>query len=644
MKSLKLTSYDQYYKLLYLYHAELVFIINLQEEIVGANQNLIKYGFSIDDILHKHIKTILQVDFSISHEDRMASQLTFKNGDKVDVEVQVIPIVEKGELKGYFLVVENQNEIIKLLPQVKKDSLVKKEWITAFELQYAFEQKQFTLFYQPKLSLTTGKIVGVEALIRWNHPKKGMISPGEFIPITEETGLIIPIGEWTIREACRQNKAWQKEGHPPMLMSVNLSVRQLHQPDFVEVVRQVLVETELAASYLELEITESMLMDHEKSIPVLRDLKKLGVQISLDDFGTGYSSLHYFKNIPIDRLKIDQSFVRNCSVDTNDATIVKTIIAMAHQLKLEVIAEGVEIKEHLLFLQRNVCDEAQGYLFSKPLPPEELICIIKDVEQVIPTSGLPKDLTNQHWIEEANSVDRQELIDTISKQQGMIMKFIKKGNAFIHTLCGGELIYKFGLIPEQIIGKELKDFLEKELVNEKLPYYERAWSGENVVYEAKLNDVSYITSLQPVKKIGQVVEVISSSFDITPRKKIEEELKLREANFRIITENMLDLVGVWDLDGNVIYASPSHKKVLGFNPEDYKGKQGYNWVHPEDIPILDKHFENVLNAKQQSPVIFRAKHNNGGWVKIEVQVAPVMEESGTVKQFVVVGRDVNNRK
>ncbi|WP_249336743.1 EAL domain-containing protein [Sporosarcina sp. Marseille-Q4063] len=258
-------------------------------------------------------------------------------------------------------------------------------------LRKALEREEFLLYYQPKFDLASGKVNGVEALIRWNHPIKGFVSPGDFIPLAEELGLIVPIGEWVLRTACKQTKAWQEAGLPLFEVSVNLSVRQLYRPNLVEMVGEVLRETGLDPKYLELEITESMLADSDQALNVLHELKALGLKISLDDFGTGFSSLHYLKEAPFDKLKIDQSFIRNCSVDNNSATIVKTIIAMAHQLNLEVIAEGVETKEHLIFIQQNLCDGAQGYLFSKPVPPEELVERFSDMEQIVHQYGIKKD-------------------------------------------------------------------------------------------------------------------------------------------------------------------------------------------------------------------------------------------------------------
>jgi diguanylate cyclase (GGDEF)-like protein/PAS domain S-box-containing protein len=240
------------------------------------------------------------------------------------------------------------------------------------DLRKALERNEFILYYQPKLSIGSGEMIGVEALIRWNQPQKGIISPAEFIPLAEETGMIIQIGEWVLRTACTDIQALNKAGFPPMIVSVNLSLRQFFQPNFTQMIGQVLGETGLSPASLELEITESMTIDTHHALMIVNELKKLGVRISLDDFGTGYSSLHYLKQFPIDKLKIDRSFIRDCLTDANNATIVKTIIAMAHQLKMEINAEGVETEEQLHFLQQNFCNEVQGYLFSKPLPIEEI--------------------------------------------------------------------------------------------------------------------------------------------------------------------------------------------------------------------------------------------------------------------------------
>ncbi len=235
-------------------------------------------------------------------------------------------------------------------------------------LRQALRRNEFFLTYQPQVDLRTGETIGMEALVRWQSTEKGLISPGQFIPVAEETGLILSLGEWVLRTACTQAVAWQQMGYRPLRMAINLSGQQFLQPDFVERIEQVLKETGLTSHLLELEITETILMKNMfDTIKALNDLKKLGIRIAIDDFGTGYSSLNYLKNFPLDRLKIAQEFVRDILVDPNDAAIVEAIIALAKSLNLNVIAEGVETREQLEFLQKYGCFEMQGYYFSKPM-------------------------------------------------------------------------------------------------------------------------------------------------------------------------------------------------------------------------------------------------------------------------------------
>lgn len=240
-------------------------------------------------------------------------------------------------------------------------------------LRRALDRKEFIIHYQPQVNALTGQITGVEALLRWQHPDLGLIFPSNFIPLAEETGLIVPIGEWVLRTACAQNKMWQKAGVPPLRMSVNLASRQFQQKDLVEMVSHALGETGLEPQYLDLEITESIVMeDADATLLVLRELTKKGIQISIDDFGTGYSSLSYLKMFPLHTLKIDQSFVRDSTADPNDAAIASAIIVLGHSLKLRVIAEGVETQDQFLFLKQQKCDEIQGFLFGRPVSAEEI--------------------------------------------------------------------------------------------------------------------------------------------------------------------------------------------------------------------------------------------------------------------------------
>jgi EAL domain-containing protein (putative c-di-GMP-specific phosphodiesterase class I) len=236
------------------------------------------------------------------------------------------------------------------------------------DMRHALEREEFVLHYQPKINLETGSIIGVEALIRWRHPQRGLVSPAQFIPVAEECGFIVPIGRWVLREACRQARTWQEWGLPALRIAINISPVELRAKDYVAAVRGILANTGLEARYLELELTETFLMQDSKSTAaVLKDLKDIGVHLALDDFGTGYSSLSYVKRFPIDTLKIDQSFVRDIVTDEDDATIVSAVIGMGKSLHMRVIAEGVETREQLEFLQKHGCPFGQGYLFSPPL-------------------------------------------------------------------------------------------------------------------------------------------------------------------------------------------------------------------------------------------------------------------------------------
>jgi len=240
-------------------------------------------------------------------------------------------------------------------------------------LHRAVKQREFLLHYQPRVDLRTGQICGVEALVRWNHPEMGLVSPAKFIPLAEETGLIVPIGEWVLRTACAQNRAWQDAGLPPLRMAVNLSARQFRQENLIAMVGEVLGETGLDPRWLELELTESLVMQQaEKSAAILHELQAMGIEVAIDDFGTGYSSLSYLKRFPIANLKIDQSFIRDMTRDPDDATLVKTIITMAHGLGMKTIAEGVETLEQIDFLCRHQCEEMQGYFFSRPVAAADL--------------------------------------------------------------------------------------------------------------------------------------------------------------------------------------------------------------------------------------------------------------------------------
>jgi diguanylate cyclase (GGDEF)-like protein len=250
-------------------------------------------------------------------------------------------------------------------------------------LRRALEREEFLLHYQPQINIKTGKIVGMEALLRWQHPEMGLVSPKIFMPVAEESGLIVPIGEWVLRTACTQNRAWQEQGLLPICIGVNLSARQFHQPNLAEMIARVLQETGLDPQYLDLEVTETTaVQDVEFTKSVLQEMHRIGVNISMDDFGTGYSSLSHLKQFPLNTLKIDQSFVQDVTANTRDAHIVTAVITMARGLNLSVIAEGVETLAQLDFLQTNDCEHAQGYLFSRPV-------VVSEAAKLLLASELP---------------------------------------------------------------------------------------------------------------------------------------------------------------------------------------------------------------------------------------------------------------
>jgi diguanylate cyclase (GGDEF)-like protein/PAS domain S-box-containing protein len=241
------------------------------------------------------------------------------------------------------------------------------------DLRGAVERNELYLVYQPQVELSSGRVCGIEALLRWKHPEKGFVSPADFIPLAEETGLIVSIGKWVIEQACMQLATWRQQGAGHFSMAVNISSRQLHDQDLGHYVYSVLERTGLKATDLELEVTESVMTDGVRAVALLEDMRRSGVKIAIDDFGTGYSSLSYLKRLPVTKLKIDQSFVRDIVSDENDAVLTHSIIALAHHFKLKAIAEGVETEEQLAFLRKHGCDEVQGYYVSRPLAADHVL-------------------------------------------------------------------------------------------------------------------------------------------------------------------------------------------------------------------------------------------------------------------------------
>lgn len=286
-------------------------------------------------------------------------------------------LLKNADMAMYLAKKEGRNNFQFYNNFINEQSLKRLEIQT--QIHKAMENNEFFILYQPIYNLNSGALIGVEALLRWQHPELGLIPPHDFIPIAEDNGLICQLGEWVFRTACRQNKVWQDLGLPPIFITVNVSSRQLKKDNFVRMIEAILEETGLSPQYLEIEFTESALIKKSPELNnTLLSLSRMGIGMAIDDFGTGYSSLSYLKTFPVSKLKIDQSFVQECTHSSNDASIVEAIIAMAHGLKLRVIAEGVDTSDKVAFLKKLNCDEAQGFFYSLPIEVYEVTQLLKN--------------------------------------------------------------------------------------------------------------------------------------------------------------------------------------------------------------------------------------------------------------------------
>jgi len=325
-------------------------------------------------LAHRHLEISCSIGYSIYPQHGSTPEILLKHADSAMYQVKRN---EKGNLKYFSEEMQRQIEARVL---IEKD------------LHIALEQNEFELHYQPQMDMRTGSIVGLEALIRWRHTKKGYIAPDDFISIAEEIGLIVPIGDWVFRSACQQIASWQKKRIRTAFVSINFSVKQLVQPDLISHLSRILQEEKVSAKQITIEITEGLFLDDiEKHITILESLKEIGFRISIDDFGTGYSNLNYLKKFPIDEIKIDRSFVTDITTNPHDKAIATTIIAIAHNLGFKVVSEGVEKKSQLALLAKNQCDILQGYYFSKALPVSECEKLLVGDEHLGLDGIRPKD-------------------------------------------------------------------------------------------------------------------------------------------------------------------------------------------------------------------------------------------------------------
>jgi diguanylate cyclase (GGDEF)-like protein/PAS domain S-box-containing protein len=329
----------------------------------------------IANVAHKILTTTIQPMVLQGEECRVTASIgiSIYPGDGTDEQT----LIKNADIAMYFAKEEGKNNYQFYSKDIQ--SLSNKRFSIETNLRRALERNELSLEYQAKVDFKTGAITGVEALLRWENPYLGSVTPTQFIPVAEETGLIVPIGRWVMKTACAQNVAWQRQGLPPVCMAVNLSLRQLMDDNLLEDIKTALVDSGMAPNLWELEITESMVMHNPtRLITLLTDIKKLGVRLAIDDFGTGYSSLAQIKNFPIDTLKVDRSFIRNLSQDSENQAITQAIITMGKNLSLTVVAEGVETQEQKDFLRDHVCDEMQGFHFSKPIAPDQFADLLRN--------------------------------------------------------------------------------------------------------------------------------------------------------------------------------------------------------------------------------------------------------------------------
>ena len=322
----------------------------------------------------EHILASLSAPFVVSGQTlRVTGSVGFAicPRDAIDVE----SLIKYADTALYLAKEQGRNTFRFFSPDL--DARVRARMHLENDLRLAVDRDEFLFHYQPQIELATGRIIGVEALLRWLHPQRGLVLPGAFIPTAEETGLILPIGEWALRAACMQARAWQEAGCPRLRIAVNISGKQLNGADIVGVVRRTLAETNCDPRLLGLEITESAVMaDPREAIRVIRALHELGLEVTIDDFGTGYSSMAYLKRFALDRLKIDATFIRGTPEDKDDVAIVQATIALARQFRLRVTAEGVETAAQRAFLEAHDCDAIQGYLISAPLPGQDISAML----------------------------------------------------------------------------------------------------------------------------------------------------------------------------------------------------------------------------------------------------------------------------
>ncbi|TFB13681.1 EAL domain-containing protein [Filobacillus milosensis] len=509
----------------------------------------------------------------------------------------------------------------------------------------ALKEDEFCLVYQPQIELSSGQVIGVEALLRWDHPEWGWISPVDFIPLAENCGMINQITRWVLKNACEQKKKWQYDGLPDVIVSINISPVDFERDELYEVLVKTIKDTGLDPKYLELEITETAIMkDIKKTVDILKKLRKTGIKIAIDDFGKGNTSLAYLKDLPITTVKIDGSFIGDIPYNKKDSSIVKDIIQMCHNLNLQTVAECVETEEQIIFLSLHNCGVAQGFAFSKPLNVDDykkdvLTCEFNAIstihrldDQIIMRSAKMHDHRFQSLFNH-----NPDMVCSF----GLNGKFLSANKAFEKTL---------GYRLNEVLDKDMFRTVHPEDINKAQKHLEEVLNGKepvDVVIRLKHKNGFYIhcrTSCFPMHLGKRVVGVYSIAKDIGEQKKLEENLYESEKKYRLITENMSDLVSTIDVNGIIQYASPSHRNMLGVDPNRMVGKNMFDFVLSENLEMIKSQHNKLIQTKSQRSFETRLEDISGNIVWVETQGIPILDKENNISHIVLVARDITKRK